>query len=115
MPVGRKAIWPARISLRFDDDDGRFDDDWFDDDWFDDWESSALGLVMRKRLSPGMRNVQHNATAAAWEGRGKNSRLVRVQNGSGHEAEAPPVVSYNYKLQFRNAGEVAERLKAAVC
>jgi hypothetical protein len=39
MPVGKKAIWPARISFRFDDDDdwfdeddGRFDDDPFDDD-----------------------------------------------------------------------------------
>ena len=66
-------------------------------------------------MSRGMRNVQHNATAVASEGRGKNSGLGDVETAARHESEAPPVVSYNYELQFRNAGEVAERLKAAVC
>ena len=42
-----------------------------------------------------MRNVQHNATAAASEGRGKKSWLVRIQNGSGRETGVPPVVNYN--------------------
>jgi len=42
-----------------------------------------------------MRNVQHNATAAASEGRRKNSPLMRIQNGSGHESKEPPMVNYN--------------------
>ena len=67
MPVGRKAIWPARISFRFDDDDD--DDDLFDDDRFDDdWESSDRGLVMHWSCERGCPLVRgrFSITQRAW-------------------------------------------------